>query len=626
MMTQNNFIESKNEKTSNIDIPESLNDLISSIKWINQKTLIIKPVDKFTQRLIILSINENKIEESLKSFERKIKNIFTNISETKYIELENLILSNIENIQKQHKDQKIIQKKKEIKINKYSQNRKGRLFEAVIIGNDSVLATINIDQAGDKVTVISSIEENNRILVPPASDEYLHDPYEFHSLEDLNNTLEKASKETIFSLYKRIKQIVAKYIDQDDYIINIISIDIVFSYFQDRFNTLHYLGIFGGNDNGKSSIGDVIEALGYRTVNTTDPTHAVIYRLLGNVEPGQITYVFDESERIDQNENMKAILKTGYEYNKFVTKTNPNTLIPEKFFTYCKKTIIGERPPSPFLARGVNDRILQVIPIVGNPKYSIKEIINPLDTTNPQYLKLREEIQDIRNELLCYRLNHFRDPINNIEIEAKRRDRELTKPYLQLFSNPKSDEEKLVYEEVNNTLKKLLDIKNEKKDFTFEAELIPILFRLMHRSKTQRVTFSELWHEVINNIKGYFNDKKPNEFLTEDYGTIYRNTISTVIDRIGVRRKRHGSFIELIFDADKLIKTANQFNIPVQTNLDIKSSDNNNEGYEGYEGFTERADGNKDTELDNENPTIENEEPTEASYNHNHSFENNVND
>ncbi len=163
------------------------------------------------------------------------------------------------------------------------------------------------------------------MLCPPSLEEYLHNPYEFSSIEEIKSFIEKAKNETIFSLFKKGKSIVSKYIDQDEHIINLITIDILFSYFQDRFNTTHYTGIFGDNGSGKSSIGDVVEALAYRAVNTTDPTPANIFRSLGSIEAGQITLILDEAEKIDQSTEMMSILKTGYDFRKQVSRINQFT-------------------------------------------------------------------------------------------------------------------------------------------------------------------------------------------------------------------------------------------------------------------------------------------------------------
>ena len=54
------------------------------------------------------------------------------------------------------------------------------------------------------------------MLCPPSLEEYLHNPYEFSSIEEIKSFIEKAKNETPFSLYKKGKSIVSKYIDQDD--------------------------------------------------------------------------------------------------------------------------------------------------------------------------------------------------------------------------------------------------------------------------------------------------------------------------------------------------------------------------------------------------------------------------
>jgi hypothetical protein len=53
--------------------------------------------------------------------------------------------------------------------------------------------------------------------------------------------------------------------------------------------------------------GTIFEALDYRCVNTTNPSTAIVFRILGTVEPGQCTVVRDESRNIDESEDMMAI-------------------------------------------------------------------------------------------------------------------------------------------------------------------------------------------------------------------------------------------------------------------------------------------------------------------------------
>jgi len=66
--------------------------------------------------------------------------------------------------------------------------------------------------------------------------------------------------------------------------------------------------------------------------------------------------ILDEAEKIDQSPEMMAILKTGYDFRKQVSRINQFTGKPENFYTYCSKYTIDERPPSQNIAKGVLDR------------------------------------------------------------------------------------------------------------------------------------------------------------------------------------------------------------------------------------------------------------------------------
>jgi hypothetical protein len=270
---------------------------------------------------------------------------------------------------------------------------------------------------------------------------------------------------------------------------------------------------------------------------------------------------------------MKSILKTGYDIRKTVQRVNKITEKPEKFFTYCIKMIIGERPPGPILGKGVNERILGDTVFYGNPQYDIKEVLNPTNTGDPKLKELLSEITEYRKTIFCYRLLHFRDHIPNIDLDIRGRNKELVKPYLQLFSLFKTEEEKQIYEEIRDTFTTLLAIKNEKKTSTVEFALIPLIMDLMAESKTKTIKFSDLWGRLPNYIKGTFNEYKPNEYNTEDYGTIYRNTLTNTLEKIGVKTKRHNSYVELLFDEKKIKKTAGQYGFVIQEKIGECNSD-----------------------------------------------------
>ncbi len=74
-----------------------------------------------------------------------------------------------------------------------------------------------------------------------------------------------------------VKDFVAKFNDQDEPILNILSLYIINSYFFDKPASLFYLLITGDNDTGKASFGKIFHTLDYRVVIMTDPTEAIYY-------------------------------------------------------------------------------------------------------------------------------------------------------------------------------------------------------------------------------------------------------------------------------------------------------------------------------------------------------------
>jgi hypothetical protein len=130
----------------------------------------------------------------------------------------------------------------------------------------------------DYIVTPPIIPEDTRILIPPSKDLCSYIPYEYENCKindlkskSLNNYyLPLAKNETIDTLYQKIKSIVRKYNDVDERTISLLSANILGSYFQDRFSTVHYLLIIGDNGTGKSAFGDTFECLGYRAVKVTN--------------------------------------------------------------------------------------------------------------------------------------------------------------------------------------------------------------------------------------------------------------------------------------------------------------------------------------------------------------------
>lgn len=474
--------------------------------------------------------------------------------------------------EEKNEKEKKVKSKREFPVYKYSNRLRGDLRESIIVSDTPVFLKF----VNGHYDIEGIILEDTRNLRPIEEEEYPYEPYRFRDTSEIRDYIERAMNETHDSLFTKIESVVSLYNDQQDYKLSLISADIFGSYFQDRFSTTHYDCITGGNGSGKSSLGDTYGALAYRPVNMTDPTAANLYRLLGPIEPGQCTMILEESEKIDQSQDLMSTLKTGYNLSGRVPRINMNTGNQEFFFSYCLKIIITERSPNQQVAKGVLDRVLSFTCYKGNPKRDIKEVLNPTNTGGPEHHKWLCELNDLRKLLFSYRLVHFKDPIPDIDIGIIGRDKELAKPLIQLFNETESQAG------IVATLQKLLDAKNKRKEARLESVIAPLVIELISKNgfKFQHSIF---WDYFKLRIPGQQDERKPNEYHTADYGTVYRNSITNILrDSFGVETKHESEGNVLIFDENI---------VPVlrATYADKITVMKKNEGYEGSEGYREKA-------------------------------------
>src|SRR5215211_9343449 len=408
--------------------------------------------------------------------------------------------------------------KRNITTFKYSQMGKGDLYETVFIA-DGLPVFIKYNDQLNELETIEKIEETTRILVPPTFEECPYIRYEFESLDEINsiNKVIEDNHIGLDYLFYTGYEIVSKYNNQSKDKLRLVTIKIITSHFQDRFPTTEYLYPVGGNGSGKSSLAETFRAIAYKTVVMTDPSAPNLFRLLGIVEPVQCTMVLEEADKIDKSPELMAVLKTGYSWYGLVPKINPYTLKQEFFYTYCPKIIVSERSLNQTIAKGVNSRTFSINCIKGSTKHDIKEVLNPTNTGGPENKKLLQELMSFRKLLLVYRLRHFKDPIPDLDIGVEGRDKELVKHSIQLFYGCKC------LDEVIETLQEFLDMKNEKKESTIESILLSIVANLVKYNGNE-ISSKTIWNELMEEIHGTLNEKNPNEYHTDDYGTIYRTT------------------------------------------------------------------------------------------------------
>ncbi len=458
-------------------------------------------------------------------------------------------------------------KKEKVRIPtfKYCFRFRGKLHEAILLNDEPMFLTYSDDDG--QIRAVKQIEEINRILVPPGIEEYPYEPIEFESIEEVNKSVQRAKNESIDTLYQNIRNIVSLYVDQEEEIQILISADILWTYFQDLFSTTHYYDVIGrGNGIGKSSIGFIFEGIAYRTVRMTNPSAANLYRVLERIEAGQCTIVADEADNIHEDRYMMAILKEGYAIGGRVPKINMNTGKQEWFFSYGFKIRIAEDPLSPGTARGLIDRMFQIKAIKGKPEHDIKEVLHPANR-DKTLERLHNDLRELRKLLLVYRLIHFEDPIVNRDVGLEGRDKELCKPLLQLFHGSKA------HNEVQTVSRLFLDNKNKRKKNT---SIDPVLYEITVNLVSDygvKLYNSAIWQAIQDKIPGAPIDvKKPNEYQSYEYDTIYRRTALNHIEGFGAEpdRDHKGRFLK--FDIHRLAKTAKQFDgdsIGIQSRLEL---------------------------------------------------------
>ena len=438
---------------------------------------------------------------------------------------------------------------------KYSKKGKDELRESILIEGVPYFLKYRFIQESNKhfTQLEPNIEEPTRIIRPPHLEEYPYEPYEFRDAGEPQYYLNKARNGTIDSIYEKIKSMVSQFNDVDLDTIVLLSANMLGSYFQDRFSTVHYLIIVGDNGTGKSAIGDTFESLGYRAVNITDATPATWFRVLGSVEYGQVTIIADEADKIGESVEVMSILKTGYQPKGKVFRMDSDNKKQQFFYPFCFKIIIAEKSPGETTAKGLLDRSFKIKTYKGFPQFDIKEVRNPQGNNGRQ--RQLDEINNLRNLLLMFKLHHFKDPLPEVDVGLDGRDKELCKPILQLFYGLGATAETL--KEIETALQHFLDTKNERKKNSLEAVIYPIVINAISRYGTEIET-GQIWTLIVGSLDGEGDASKPSIFYSSDYGKIYRNTITKMIcDKFGAEKKHKENgnvliFNDYIFKAGKL--------------------------------------------------------------------------
>jgi hypothetical protein len=335
------------------------------VKDTRTNSVVLSLNHKYKQKTIVFPIpTAKKIDWSVttEKFAKKLR--ACKISPEHILMLEDVMQENFEIVieftEPSETDTYTDGKKKEVcYIHKYTANGDIPLHESVLFADTGQSAFVYFDGNDGKPKYVNHIERPDKLLYPGDNfDSQNPLPYKFASAQELEMYLELAKKETLDTLYQSVKSNLRRYVNVDDHYLVVMASDIILSYFQEKFPTMHYDIFVGDNGSGKNSAQLVISRLGYRVyylVSASAPNYFTAY---GNVEEGQVTIAEDEVGDLDKDYQKQKILKSGYASGGTVPKTDfPNGRRSQGLYNvYGIKWLAMEELPDSKKTRGIFDR------------------------------------------------------------------------------------------------------------------------------------------------------------------------------------------------------------------------------------------------------------------------------
>ena len=241
------------------------------------------------------------------------------------------------------------------------------------------------------------------------------------------------------------------------------------------------------------------------------------------------------------------IYKNGYTTGHPVHRTDTSFGRKQiKFNTFCFKAFGAERLPDSVKAKGFNQRTIELPCIYGFPQYDISEVANPAGEEELE--GLLSELTETRNDLLVYRLLHFKDKISDIKLNIHNREKQLFKPVIRLFQNTKT------LADVLPVISKYVSQRREKNTNSLHAFLYRTIKELVEAENTFELESSLIWRTVKEILPGNENISKPQSYESVDFGVLSQKEITQTLKEVfGATPPKHtGKNRTLIFDKSVL--------------------------------------------------------------------------
>jgi hypothetical protein len=477
--------------------------------------------------------------------------------------------------------------KKDGKIRSKSQVYKGGsniLAEAVVIGEHNRPYWIISDSLTGQITVheyIESIDEegNKKVLYAPKKSTYLNEPYTFESIEQINELIQDVkANETLDTLFTKVKKQWRRYVNQSETFINLCCADCIFTLFQDKLGSTHYLFFLADTEAGKSANLIMLKVLGYRCFLGVDISTSNIYRFYGNEYEGIGTLCEDEVIGLDEQLEKLKLYKSGYTKGFKVPKNlkpseSAGVYEQEGYYTFGLKAFTAEEKPTSANAKGFNERLVEMACEYGIPEEYIEEVLN--DAGDPHYKVLLAELTELKNRLLIYRLIHYFDPILRAEFGLHARERQLWTPLLRIFQN-NSKTLAILKESIYGYVAE----SRRRKSHSHVVYLVKLISKLAKNVPDNKTSFytletSTIWSEYKKGLPEG-EDISKQSFTSPEFGDVSQKALHEMLcDKLHAKPPTHtGKKRELVFHLNTLEKLRQKYRI---TDEDISEDDGNDD-------------------------------------------------
>jgi hypothetical protein len=164
---------------------------------------------------------------------------------------------------------------------------------------------------------------------------------------------------------------------------------------------------------------------------------------------------------------------------------------------------------------------------------------------------------------LIYRLVHYHDPIPDIDIDLRAREKQLWKPLLRVFhqNGPKA------FDVLDKVVTEYVEEYRQQKSHTQTAFLVRMISELGEEKSGLTLAISDIWNKYKEKLPGGEEIGKTS-YRSNEYGDMSQKRLSELLrDQFKARPpKHHGDRRQLVFDKTALDRMKQKYRININKN------------------------------------------------------------